>query len=136
MRSSFFRVIGLVILTVFSSLSGCEKPVSQEYGYLEGIIRIGPLCPVETDPPSSDCLPTAETYKAYPVAVWTSDGSKRVSTLSPSLDGSFSVRLPAGMYLVKLVNLYGAGGSNLPVEVVINALEKTMLDIEIDTGIR
>jgi hypothetical protein len=105
-------------------------------GILEGTISIGPICPVETIPPSSDCLPTAETYKAYPVSIWTSDGSRRVALITPSLDGSFSMELDPGQYLIKLDKTNGIGGSNLPLEVVISTLEKTTVSIDIDTGIR
>ena len=36
---------------------------SSNTGILMGKISIGPLCPVETDPPQPGCLPTADTYK-------------------------------------------------------------------------
>jgi hypothetical protein len=92
---------------------------------------------VETVPPDPACLPTAETYKAYPVRVFTSDGKIKISQLNPSLDGSFISELPPGSYLVVLEKAQNnIGGSNLPVEVTINSQVTTMLNINIDTGIR
>jgi hypothetical protein len=114
----------------------CENSSSMKGGILEGTITIGPICPVETIPPSSDCLPTAETYKAYPVGIWTLDGSRRIALIAPALDGSFSMGLDPGEYLIRLDKTSGVGGSNLPKQIVISTQEKTTVSIDIDTGIR
>jgi hypothetical protein len=132
-------IISITILPVLFLLSGCETKITDltgATGVLEGTISIGPICPVETDPPSPGCLPTAETYKAYPVGIWTSEGKRQVTQISPALDGSFSVELAPGEYLIKLEKNNGIGGSNLPAKVIITTRGKTILDIEIDTGIR
>lgn len=126
-----------VLLTVLLFISGCDNQLSKETGILEGVISIGPICPVETDPPLPGCQPTAETYKAYPVSVWTSDGRKKITQLNPSLDGSFSTALPPGKYKVLLDNAQNRiGSSNLPVEITIISNVQTLLNIHIDTGIR
>jgi hypothetical protein len=116
--------------------SGCEKRISRPAGFLEGTISIGPVCPVERDPQHPGCLPDAETYKAYPVRIWT-NGRVKIAEINPALDGSFITELPPGNYLVILEkNQGGIGSSNLPVEVSINSLGKTILNIDIDIGIR
>ena len=118
-------------------MSGCDSKKALVEGILEGTISIGPICPVETIPPDPACLPTAETYKAYPVNVFTSDGKTKVAQLMPSLDGSYSSELPQGDYLIVLEGAKNnIGGSNLPVKVSIKAQDKTLLNINIDTGIR
>jgi len=129
-------IIVIAILPVLFIRSGCESNISPENGLLEGTISIGPICPVETDPPSPECLPTAETYRAYPVGIWTPDGKRKITQISPALDGSFSVDLVPGQYLIKLEKDNGIGGSNLPVKVLITSQEKTTIWIDIDTGIR
>ena len=117
--------------------AGCDKMSSQEVGFLEGKISIGPICPVETDPPDPGCLPTAETYKAYPVAVWTADGERKIIQINPALDGSYKTDLEPGRYLINLeTHINNIGGSNLPVEVIIISDYITTLNIDIDTGIR
>jgi len=127
----------IVFLFVPFLFSGCDKQFSQEAGFLEGIISIGPLCPVEKEPPDTDCLPTYETYKAYPVSIWTSGRSKKIAQLTPALDGSYSINLEPGDYQVILETGQNIiGSSNLPAEVVINSQTKTVLNIDIDTGIR
>jgi hypothetical protein len=135
-KRGYYIVLGIVILTGLASISGCDKPMNHEAGFLEGVISIGPICPVETVPPGPGCLPTAETYKAYPVEIWTSDGRKKVAQINPSLDGSFSVELASGNYLVMLQGQNRISSSNLPEEVTITAQDKTIIDIDIDTGIR
>jgi hypothetical protein len=117
--------------------SGCEQLINQETGFLEGVISIGPICPVETDPPVTGCQPTAETYIAYPVSIWTANGRRKIAQINPALDGSYKTELDPGNYLVKLGTTSNSiGSSNLPAEVTITSLNKTVLNIDIDTGIR
>jgi hypothetical protein len=130
-------IYGIVFFIGLILFSSCNKLTSRETGFLEGKITIGPICPVEKIPPDPGCLPTAETYKAYPVSVWTSDGTKKIVEISPSLDGSFSTELMPGTYLVVLEKDQNKpGGSNLPVKVSIISKNATLLNIDIDTGIR
>ena len=105
-----------------------------ENGTLDGIIQIGPICPVEKDPPDPGCLPTAETYKAYPIYINASNGSRTL--INPALNGSFKIELPAGTYLLTLEKKQNIGSSNLPMVVSIDPLGETVINIEIDTGIR
>jgi hypothetical protein len=118
---------------------GCNE---QEFnngknGFLKGVITIGPICPVQRIPPDPACLPTAETYKSYPVVVRTADGEKKVVQINPELNGSFSVELSDGNYLVVLENNQNRiGSSNLPAKVSVISEDTTFLNIDIDTGIR
>jgi hypothetical protein len=130
-------ILALAIFIGLTINSGCDKSTFENKGILEGKISIGPLCPVETDPPQPGCLPTAETYKAYPVDVWTADGKIKICRLGPSLEGDYTAELEPGKYRIMLGNLNpGPGGCNLPVEVNILPDKITVLDISIDTGIR
>jgi hypothetical protein len=130
-------ILCLIFMTGLMINPGCDSKSGLDSGSLEGRISIGPLCPVETVPPDPGCLPTAETYKAYPLAVLTPESKRKVAALNPSLDGSYSVDLYQGKYLVvRENNNNGIGGSNLPKEVTILPGETTILNIDIDTGIR
>lgn len=132
-----YRIFAAIAFLLGLLFSGCERLSNQETGLLEGIISIGPICPVETDPPDPGCLPTAETYKAYPVSIWTSNGRREIARINPALDGSYKTELTPGNYLVTLGTVTkGIGGSNLPAEVKITSLHETILNIDIDTGIR
>ena len=135
-RCSYINLFVVYLLGLFL-ISGCDKQYTQEAGFLEGIISIGPLCPVEKDPPDPDCLPTYETFKAYPVSIWTSDGRRKITRINPALDGSYRIELVPGSYLIKLDREQNTiGSSNLPVQASIVAQKETFLNIDIDTGIR
>ncbi len=136
-KRSNYICIGTVFLTGILFTLSCDKKSTQDAGFLEGVISIGPLCPVETDPPDPGCLPTAETYKAYPVSIWTSDGRRKIAQINPALDGSYNIELEPGYYRIVLeTGQNGIGSSNLPSEVAIISQDKTIFNINIDTGIR
>jgi hypothetical protein len=127
---------GIFFLIGFLFFAGCDKN-NQEQGFLEGKISIGPLCPVEHDPPDPTCLPTADTFKAYPVGIFSADGKHKIAQINPALDGTFRIDLDPGKYLVILEYEHlRIGSSNLPAEVEISSRNKTIIDIDIDTGIR
>ena len=129
---------GLIVFLFFGLSCNQQQMDDSETGFLSGKVSIGPLCPVETDPPDPGCLPTKETYKAWPVAVFSVDGKRLIVQLNPQLDGTYEVEIPAGKYAINLEDQHfsGVGGSNLPVFVEINNADTTRLDINIDTGIR
>jgi hypothetical protein len=130
-NARIFLLFGLLFF------SGCENQFNHDVGFLVGVISIGPLCPVEKDPPDPGCLPTAETYKAYPVSIWTSNGRRKIAQINPALDGSYNVELESGNYLVILeLGQNRIGSSNLPAEVEIIQQNSVILNIDIDTGIR
>jgi len=107
-------------------------------GTLKGKISIGPLCPVETVPPRPECQPTAETYKAWQIAVWNQAKTQVIVDITPSLDGNYSIQLPVGKYIIdfKTPKTYTIGGNNLPKQITISRGFTTQLDVTIDTGIR
>ena len=136
---SRYLVGGLIMVTTLISIESCENQQLSfgESGILEGVVSIGPLCPVETDPPQSECQPTAETFLAYPVSVWSSNGKTKIRQINPELDGSYSTDLPQGRYMIKLeTGDFGPGSSNLPAKVLIQPDDTTFFNVDIDTGIR
>jgi len=137
-RNSAFNilVISLISIVVFFS---CIKQIQLGGdGVLKGKISIGPLCPVERVPPDPACQPTAETYKAWAIAVWTANKKIKVVALNPNLDGTYQVEISAGNYIVDfdVVHANPVGGSNLPTVITITDKDTTILNINIDTGIR
>lgn len=124
-----------------------------ENGFLEGKVTIGPICPVARNPPDPDCLPTEETYKSWPIEIWTSDKIRKVAQIEPILDGTYKIELSVGIYIVDLEEQQSSkvaevGGSvlwgqshdpvsnNFPATIYINSGLTTTLNIDIDTGIR
>jgi len=128
-------IIALIIIAIF--IGGYVQQQNQifEKGFLEGKITITPLCPnyrgSDEDP---KCQPTEETYKAWPLTIWTSDKKTRVAEIEPNLDGTYKIELLVGNYIVDLEEKQSFG--NLPSTITINSGEITKLNINIDTGIR
>lgn len=136
-------VSGLLFLGCIQSTESSEEISEQEQegnstenGFLEGTIAIGPLCPVVEYPPDPACQPTEETYEAYSIAVWTLNKETKVANVEPNLDGSFGIEIPEGTYVVDFEDQHPVAMSNLPSTVVIDAGETTIVNIDVDTGIR
>jgi len=133
-----YKNILILAITCFILLaSSCDQQQKQvfEEGFLTGKVTIGPLCPVESFPPDPACQPTEETYKAWPIAVWTTDKKTKLAQIEPNLDGTYKFGLPEGSYLVDLEKQH-LFGKNLPATINIKPGEMAMLNIDIDTGIR
>ncbi len=101
---------------------------------MEGKLSIGPICPVERIPPDPACQPKAETYQAWPIAVF--EGRHKVTNIVVKADGIFNVELPPGTYTIEHEKQQHFGKGTLPVTVTIKSGETTTLGIDIDTGIR
>lgn len=136
-------VIGIILLTVLMVsciLQALDNDIddSDMTGTLKGKISIGPLCPVESDPPLPECLPTEETYKTWAIAVWSQNHNIKFKDIKPNLDGTYTIELPANDYTIDFEKKqnFAVGGSNLPVQVTIEPNVVLEIDIDIDTGIR
>jgi hypothetical protein len=130
-----YKLLPIILFIIL--ITACNKNLVRVDGYLKGRISIGPICPVERIEADSACMPTAETYLAYPVSIFTRDGRNKITQIHPALDGSYSLDLAAGNYMLKLETTPPhVGGSNLPLEISISSLDTTIINISIDTGIR
>jgi hypothetical protein len=122
-----------IIFFALVFLLSCQMQ-PQAKGFLQGKINIGPLCPVERNPPDPRCQPTAETFQAWPIAVFL--GHDKVAMIIPKTDGTFNLPLAPGTYTVDHEKQQHFGKGTLPSTVEIKSGETTTLDIDIDTGIR
>ena len=115
----------------------CDQQLMQivEKGFLEGKVTIGPLCPLETVPPDPACQPSQDTYDAWPIVIWTADKKTKIATIDPDLDGNYVIDLPNGSYLVDLDRQHRFNKS-LPAPIIIEPNKTSLLNIDIDTGIR
>ena len=125
-----FLAVGLVLMLLLAS---CSKPATK-MGTISGRLSIGPLCPVETIPPDPGCQATAETFKAWPLVVYSS-GRERVRRIIADENGSFVVDIPPGRYTIEPEQKTSLG-KTLPIEFTIKAGETTEVNVDIDTGIR
>ena len=67
-------------------------------GGIQGIVLLGPTCPVVQDPPEEEC---ADRPFQTTLAVTTSDGARVIKKFSSGADGKFSTALPAGEYSIR-----------------------------------
>ncbi|HET8632095.1 MAG TPA: hypothetical protein VFL91_32100 [Thermomicrobiales bacterium] len=118
------------------SPAASASPGAAAPGYLEGRAAIGPLQPVErVGVPTPTPPPAVCTARA--LAIDAADGRTPVATVQLQPDCTYRVALPPGIYVVRLAQRPGIGGSkDLPKTVTIASGQTTRLDISIDTGIR
>lgn len=131
---AIFALLGIIFISGFI-ISNQQPTDVTEKGFLQGKVTIGPLCPVERIPPDPKCQPTEETYKAWPIAVYTFYQKIKIAQIEPSLNGTYTLELPVGNYIVDLEKPH-MFGSNLPATVIIKKGQITTLNIDMDTGIR
>ena len=105
---------------------------SRQTGIIEGKVTIGPFSPVE---PSSGPIVPPGTYSSRSVILTSWLGKPVYIPLNE--DGTFRAEVNVGTYDVTVSNCVFLGcKSSLPVRVSIRAGEITVLNIDIDTGIR
>lgn len=132
------KIISCIMIALV--LSSCLNKNDQlATGIIDGNISIGPLCPVETNPPNPDCQPTRETFNAYSVAVYDAKHQEVKAIINPTVpDGFFSIEMTEGEYVVDFEKPeeHQFGMTNLPMPVTVVPNGKVSLSINIDTGIR
>jgi Carboxypeptidase regulatory-like domain len=121
-----------VLVLVVPLAAGCASSSNGAAGGAQGIrgtVVLGPMCPVErVESPCPD-RPMAAT-----VVVSVGSG-RRVASVRSGSDGSFSVPLAAGRYVLTAT---GAGAMRFakPVEVTVRAGTWTRAVVQVDSGIR
>jgi hypothetical protein len=135
------KPIWLPVLAVFLLLlafNGCMSDSvtsSENAGVLQGKVTIGPLCPVEH--PDQDCSPDPSIYTSHYLVILTADGNIASGHVAIASDGKYQTELSPGHYLVDYAPKdIGIAGRFSPLDAVVEAGKTTVLNIDIDTGIR
>ena len=124
-----FLLVALMLL-----VTSCV-PLPEEAGMVEGHVTIGPLVPVVQEG-VPEPTPGPEVYASRQIVIYASDGQTEVARVQIDAKGNYRVELPVGTYLVD-INHEGIDiGIDLPKAVEIVGGQTTLLDVEIDTGIR
>ncbi|KKW19896.1 MAG: hypothetical protein UY63_C0005G0079 [Parcubacteria group bacterium GW2011_GWA2_51_10] len=118
------------------SAANSDTSDSVARGTLSGTITIGPICPVETDPPDPRCKPSPEAYAARTIYVYDQNRERLIRTLSPNAQGGFSTLLPVGRYVIDVDHPPVGGATGAPITVDIGKGETVTIHIDFDTGIR
>jgi hypothetical protein len=117
-----------------SMLVSFAVTASDQPGFVEGHINIGPLTPVEhAGGPAPGAL--AEAYATLKVTVFKPDGKTAVAQFTPDSQGNFRQSLPQGTYVLDIPR-GRMTKANLPQTITIVSDRTVHVDIEIDTGIR
>jgi hypothetical protein len=125
------RLLWLIIILL---VLACNKR-PQVSGTLAGHVTIGPLVPVSRAG-VPDPTPAPGVYAARKIVIYAPDGQTEITRVDIDAEGNYEVALPVGTYVVDINRLGIDHGIDLPAMVEILGLQLTLLDIDIDTGIR
>jgi len=101
-------------------------------GYVSGHIDIGPFCPVEIE--GQTCEVPPEAYTSREVIIYESDQTTINVKGSIDVEGNYRIPLGPGEYFVQ-INPAGIGEGEKK-QVTIKSSETTIVNFNIDTGIR
>jgi hypothetical protein len=103
-----------------------------EVGYISGKVTLGPICPVEQA--GVPCVIPAETYTSRKVIVFATDQQTVVKTTALDAGGWYKLTLDPGTYWLQ-VEPAGIGPGEMK-KVTVTQLQTSVIDFDIDTGIR
>jgi hypothetical protein len=133
MKRSLVLTIGLVFVGA-TEVAGCAQfsGSAELVGYLEGQVKLGPMCPVERN--GAPCPVPPEAYAAQEILLL--NKAEVIARVRPDSHGSYRIAIRPGKYVADINRLGVASSGDVPREVEIRAADTTRLDIAIDTGIR
>ena len=128
------RVDHFVIGVLLLSLAGACGPSPDPAGLVvvSGRLVAGPVCPVETDPPSPECAP--RPVGGATVVIETAAGDSVSAVSEP--DGRFEASVAVGAIRVIPQPVEGLLGTPQPIEVEVEGGSLDLGEIAYDTGIR
>ncbi len=101
---------------------------------ISGLVLAGPICPVEKNPPDPNC---ADRPVGGAVLVINDETGSQVARLVSAPDGTFSIALPAGHYVLVPQPVEGLLGKAGPIDFrLAPGGPPPTLDVRYDTGIR
>lgn len=134
------RVTLATILALLAACNGSSSPTdpqaSQPHGRLSGTVTIGPNCPG----PATDtraCPTPPDAYAARKILVYNAAKTTLLHTVDIDSQGLYTILLVPATYVLDLKTASAADRtSELPVNVTIQANVTTVVNVNIDTGIR
>ena len=128
-------ILALLIVLACSGRNSPTDPATEgPRGTLSGAVTIGPNCPVETT--AGPCPPPPGAYALRKVLVESADGSKLLFTVDIDEHGFYRIDLVPGVYTVDLKKSGADRSADVPAKVTITLGVATVLNIDIDTGLR
>jgi len=128
----------ILVLLIALACSGKNTPTDPAAeaprGTLSGAVTIGPNCPVETT--AGPCPPPPGAYGLRKVLVESADASKVLYVVDIDEHGFYRIDLVTGIYTVDLQKNGIDRSADVPAKVTITKGVATVLNINIDTGLR
>ena len=128
-------LIGLLVFIIaayFFALPDKERTATQSVGSgINGFVMMGPICPVQRE--GDDTCNDKAIEANIVVKNKKEDVIKNIETLE---DGSFSVELPPGQYVIYTNSGNNGLGGSKPEYVTVEDGKFSDVTIRIDTGIR
>jgi hypothetical protein len=124
----------LAVLACSGKNSPTDPATQGPRGTLSGAVTIGPNCPVETT--AGPCPPPPGAYALRKVLVESADASKVLFTVDIDEHGFYRIDLVPGVYTIDLKKTGADRSGDVPVKVTITQGVATVLNINIDTGLR
>jgi len=103
-------------------------------GIVSGKATIAPVCPVER--PGVMCAAPSAAYTSRQIIVYDESGQDVITTRQFNGDGTYSIVLPEGDYVIDIGKNGIDRSDQLPKSIHIAAHETTTVDFNIDIGIR
>lgn len=122
------RPLLLAIATTLM-LAACSSPVTGPRSTVNGFVRSGPTCPVESNPPDPSCAP-----RPVAGAVIVFQGPIEVE-ITTAADGSYRVDLPDGDYTAIAQPMERYLGQPAAVRFGVAGVPLTLDDMIYETGI-
>jgi len=127
-------LLAVIALACSGRNSPTDPAASAPRGTLSGTVTIGPNCPVETT--SNPCPTPPGAYAARKVLVETADASKVLYVVDIDEHGFYRIDLVPGAYTIDLQKVGIDRSGDVPAKVTITQGVATVLNINIDTGLR
>ncbi|HSR89462.1 MAG TPA: hypothetical protein VLK22_03680 [Candidatus Udaeobacter sp.] len=128
---------GIIFVSKIVKIMPTENPaiktITTGAGGIEGSVWLGPVCPVEKNPPDPTCA--NRPYRTS-LAVTTVEG-KLVKNFSSDMNGQFKVNVPPGKYAIRYADTakkYPICGTSDVISVESNSFAE--VNVFCDTGIR
>ena len=134
MRRAAILLTLLAVLACGGKNSPTDPATAGPRGTLSGAVTIGPNCPVETT--AGPCPPPPGAYALRKVLVESADASKLLFTVDIDEHGFYRIELVPGVYTIDLRKSGSDRSADVPVKVTITQGVATVLNINIDTGLR
>ncbi|HEY2092327.1 MAG TPA: hypothetical protein VGJ81_10595 [Thermoanaerobaculia bacterium] len=134
MKRAAILALAAVLLACNGKNSPTDPSTEGPRGTLSGTVTIGPNCPVETT--AGPCPPPPGAYALRKVLVESADASKLLFTVDIDEHGFFRIDLVPGTYTIDLKKSGADRSGDVPAKVTITQRVATVLNINIDTGLR